>query len=52
MKTYFISTLLVSGGLLLAGAAWGQAPDGPIVPQPGMAIQETPAATKIKLQSI
>lgn len=52
MKTYFISTLLASGGLLLAGAAWGQAPDGPIVPQPGVAIQETPAATKIKLQSI
>jgi VWFA-related protein len=40
------------GTLFLATAAAGQAPAGPITPQPGAAIQVAPAASAIKLRSI
>jgi len=39
-------------GLMLACAANGQAPEGPIEPQPGVAIQKGPPPSTIKLQSV
>lgn len=38
--------------LLVAGVACAQAPEGPIEPQAGVAIQQAPPGTRIKLQSV
>jgi VWFA-related protein len=39
-------------GVLVAGNAFAQAPEGPITPQPGMAIQQPPPDAKFKVQSV
>ena len=38
--------------LLLAGNAFAQAPEGPIAPQPGVAIQRAPPGSTFKVQSV
>jgi VWFA-related protein len=53
MKNPFAATLIVSAGLLVAtGAVCGQAPEGPIEPQPGVEVQKAPPGATIKLQSV
>jgi VWFA-related protein len=53
MKKTFYSTMVTVGfALLLCCLANGQAPEGPIEPQPGVAIQKGPAPSTIKLQSV
>jgi VWFA-related protein len=49
MKIGGIKRAMILGGLLLAPGVYGQAPDGPMTPQPGVAIQPAP---KIKLRSV
>lgn len=54
MKNRVPITTLTSAGalLLLACAAHGQAPEGPIEPRPGVAIQKGPDPSTIKVQSV
>jgi VWFA-related protein len=49
MKIGGIKRVVVVSGLLLASGVYGQAPDGPMTPPPGMAVQPAP---KIKLHSV
>lgn len=52
MKILLTNSEAILGALLFATGAYGQAPEGPITPQPGGVIQKAPAATTIKLRSI
>jgi VWFA-related protein len=53
MKNLLQKTLVVGAAVLLAtGAVCGQAPEGPIEPQPGVELEKTPPGTTIKLQSV
>jgi VWFA-related protein len=53
MKTCLLSLLSASAlALLLTCPANGQAPEGPIEPQPGVPIQKGPPPSTIKLQSV
>jgi VWFA-related protein len=52
MRFSITNSLAVLGPLTLATFASGQAPAGPITPQPGVTVQIAPAASTIKLRSI
>jgi VWFA-related protein len=52
MKILLTNSEAILGALLFATGAYGQAPEGPITPQPGGVIQKAPAARTIKLRSI
>jgi len=52
MRFSIINSLAVLGPLTLATFAYGQAPAGPIAPQPGVTVQLAPTASTIKLRSI
>ena len=39
-------------GALLAGEAFAQAPEGPLTPQPGVAIQQPPPDAKFRVQTV
>ncbi len=53
MNNHLAATIFVSAGLLLAvRMACGQAPEGPIEPQPGVEVQKSPPGATIKLQSV
>jgi VWFA-related protein len=49
MKIGGLKRVVVMSGLLFASGVYGQAPDGPMTPQPGLAVQPAP---KIKLHSV
>jgi VWFA-related protein len=49
MKIGGIRRVVAVSGLLFASGVYGQAPDGPMTPQPGVAVQPAP---KIKLHSV
>jgi hypothetical protein len=51
-KTDSITLLGMILLLLLAGNAFAQAPEGPIAPQPGVAIQQAPPGSTFKVQSV
>ena len=51
-KTDFVTLLETILALLLAGNAFAQAPEGPITPQPGVAIQQAPPGSTFKVQSV
>jgi len=52
MRLSIANSLAVLGPLTLATFAYGQAPAGPITPQPGVTVQIAPRASTIKLRSI
>lgn len=53
MERHLPVALLIGGGIALAaGPAHGQAPEGPIVPQPGVEVQQAPPGKTIKLHSV
>jgi VWFA-related protein len=52
MKILLTNSIAILGAVLFATGAYGQAPEGPITPQPGAVIQKAPTATTIKLRSI
>ena len=52
MRFSITNSLAVLGPLALATSVYGQAPAGPITPQPGVMVQIAPAASTIKLRSI
>ena len=52
MRLSITNSLAVLGPLTLATFAYGQAPAGPITPQPGVTVQIAPRASTIKLRSI
>jgi VWFA-related protein len=52
MNRQLLSPVWFAGMLLLARVVYGQAPDGPIEPQPGVEVQKAPPGTTIKLQSV
>jgi len=52
MRFSIINSLAVLGPLTLATFAYGQAPAGPIAPQPGVTVQLAATASTIKLRSI
>lgn len=52
MNMGMTNLLAIVGALLIARAAYGQAPAGPMTPPPGVMIQRAPAASTIKLRSI
>jgi VWFA-related protein len=51
-KTDSITLLGMLLVLPLAGSAFAQAPEGPIAPQPGVAIQQPPPGSTFKVQSV
>src|SRR6516225_3028366 len=52
MRFGITNSLAVLGPLTLATSVYGQAPAGPIRPQPGVTVQIAPTASTIKLRSI
>src|SRR6516164_2862756 len=52
MRFSITNSLAVLGPLALATSVYGQAPAGPIRPQPGVTVQIAPTASTIKLHSI
>ena len=53
MKRQLPIALWIAGGILLAArSAFGQAPEGPIEPQPGVELQKSPPTARFRVQTV